>query len=42
MAQWSPSQGYCHVHMEEREKDLQEIALLSNVICTVVKSRLTI
>jgi hypothetical protein len=42
MAQWSPSQGYCRVHMEERQKDLQEIALLSNVICTVVKSRLTV
>jgi hypothetical protein len=28
--------------MEERENDLQETALLINVICTVVKSRLTI
>jgi len=28
--------------MEEREKNLQEIALLNNVICTVVKSSLTI
>jgi hypothetical protein len=41
MAQESPLQGYCHVHMEERENDLQEIAVLINVICTVVKSRLT-
>ena len=42
MARWSPSQGCCHVHIEERENDLQEIALLSNVIYTVVKSRLTL
>jgi len=41
MAQESPSQGYCHVHMEERENDLQEIALLISVICALVKSRLT-
>lgn len=26
------AQGYCHVHMEERGKDLQETELLSNVI----------